>query len=138
MKTNKILLGGIAGGIAFFLLGWLIYGVLLMDYTSANYNQCASRPMDEMVWWAMILSNLAYGFLISVVFSWSNRSGIMAGATVGAIIGFLLSASLDLSFYSMTTMFPGIAPVVVDILVYTVVSAVIGIVVAWVMAMVKN
>ncbi|MDP2890621.1 MAG: hypothetical protein Q8P34_16865 [Bacteroidota bacterium] len=54
METNKILLGTLAGGVAFFLLGWLIYGILLMDFTMANYNQCNSRPMEDMVMSAIV------------------------------------------------------------------------------------
>ncbi len=42
METNKILLGGLAGGVAFFLLGWVIYGILLMDYTMASYKYLSS------------------------------------------------------------------------------------------------
>jgi type IV secretory pathway TrbD component len=138
MKSNKILLGGIAGGVTFFLLGWIIYGVLLMDYTTANYNQCAMRPMQDMIWWALILSNLAFGFLLSIVFSWSNTTGIMAGAKVGAIIGLLLSLSIDLSYYSMSSMFSNFTAVIVDIIVYTIMSAIVGVVVAWVMGMGKK
>jgi hypothetical protein len=138
MKTNKILLGGIAGGVAFFLLGWLVYGVLLMDFTTANYNQCIMRPMQDMIWWALVLSNLAFGFLLSIVFGWSNTIGLMAGAKVAAIIGILLSLSIDLSFYSMSTMYSNLIPVVVDIIAYTIMSSVVGIVVAWVMGMGKK
>jgi len=135
MKTNKILLGGIAGGVAFFLLGWLFYGVLLMDFTTANNNQCAVRPMGDMVWWAMILSNLALGFLISWVFSWSNTKGAMAGAKVAGILGFLVAVSIDLSMYSMSTSFNNLVAVVVDVIAYTTMTAVVGIVVVWVMGM---
>jgi Na+/pantothenate symporter len=138
MKTSKILTGGIAGGITFFLLGWVIYGMLLMDYTTANYNQCASRPMQEMIWWALILSNLAFGFLLSVVFSWSNTTGAVAGAKVAVIIGLLLSVSMDFSYYSMSTMFSNLTAVFVDIIVFTVMSAITGVVVAWVMGMGKK
>ena len=53
---------------ASFLLGWLVYGVLFMDYMNANYNQCAMKPMEEMVWWALILSNFASGFLLAIIF----------------------------------------------------------------------
>jgi hypothetical protein len=69
MKTNKILLGGITGGVVLFLLGWIICGLLLINYTIANYNQCMNRPMQEMIWWALILSNLALGFLLATIFS---------------------------------------------------------------------
>jgi hypothetical protein len=133
MKANKILLGGIAGGVAFFLLGWLVYGILLMSYTTANYNQCAVRPMEDMVWWAMILSNLAFGFLLSIVFSWSNTKGALAGAKVAGILGFLVALSIDLSMYSMSTMFNRLSAVVVDVVAYTVMTVVAGIVVALVM-----
>lgn len=138
MKTNKILLGGLAGGVAFFLLGWLVYGVLLMNYMMANSNQCASRPMQEMVWWAMILSNLAYGFLLSIVFSWSNTKGIMAGAKVAVIIGLLLSTSIDLSFYAMSTMYQTLTPIFVDIIAYSCMSAITGVIIAWAMGMGKK
>ncbi len=41
-------MGGIVGGILFFLLGWLIYGMLLMDFmnnhTGAAGNVSRSEP----------------------------------------------------------------------------------------------
>jgi len=138
MKTNKILFGGIAGGVTYFLLGWLIYGMLLMDYMTANSNQCAMRPMQDMIWGAMILSNLAFGFLLSLVFSWSNITGIMAGAKVAGIIGMLMSVSIDFSFYSMTTMYSNLIPLFVDIVANTIMIAIVGAVIAWVMGLVKK
>ncbi len=32
MKTNKILLAGLAGAVLNFFLGWLVYGMLLYDF----------------------------------------------------------------------------------------------------------
>ncbi|MDO8928650.1 MAG: hypothetical protein Q7W54_06655 [Bacteroidota bacterium] len=137
METNKILLGGLAGGVAFFLLGWLIYGILLMDYSMANFNQCNVRPMEDMVWWAMILANLTSGLLFALIFSWSNTTGILNGAKVGGIIGLLFAVSIDLSFYAMTTTFLKASAILVDIVAYTVMSAIAGAVIAWVMGMKK-
>lgn len=138
MKTNKILLGGITGGVALFLEGWVIYGILLMDYSTANYNQCMNRPMQEMIWWSLILSNLALGFLLATILSWSNTTGIMAGAKIAGITGLLLSLSMDLSYYSMTTMYVNPSVIVVDVIVYTVYLAIAGAIVAWVMGMGKK
>jgi len=133
MKANKILLSGLAGGVTFFLLGYLIYGVLLKNYTTANFNQSAMRPMEDMIMWAMILSYLASGLLISVVFSWTNTKGIMSGAKVGAIIGVLVSISYDLGMYSTSTMFVKTGAIFVDIIITTLLSAIGGVVVALVM-----
>jgi len=138
METSKILQGGIAGGVTFFLLGWLVYGILLSDYSAANYNQCAAKPMEDMVWWALMLSNLAFGFLISIVFSWSNSKGAMDGAKVGGIIGLLVALSIDLSIFSMSNMFSNFSVVLVDIIVYSVMAAIAGLVVALVMGMGKK
>ena len=73
MKTIKILLGGLAGGVTFFLLGWLVYGVLLNGYMMANTNQCAAKPMQDMVMWSMFLSNFALGCLLALIFSLTKR-----------------------------------------------------------------
>jgi hypothetical protein len=128
MKTTKILLAGLAGGVIFFLLGWLIYGILLMDFGTVNYNQCAQRPMEEMIWWSLILAYLAYGFLLALIFSWSKSKGILAGLKIGAIVGLLISVSMDLSMYSMSTTFLTFTAVIVDIAVYTFISAISGLV----------
>jgi len=138
MQTNKILLGGVAGGVALFLLGWVIYGILLMDYATTNYNQCMNRPNMEMIWWALILSNLAYGVLIAYLFSRTGTTGFIGGAKLGAIIGILLSISIDLGYYSMTTMYTHPSAIVVDIIAYTIYIAIAGAVIAWVMGMVKK
>jgi hypothetical protein len=132
MKTSKIIAGGFAGGVAFFLLGWLIYGILLMNFMNAHSNQCAARQMQDMVWWAIILSNLTLGFLLTFIFSWSGISGIASGARIGAITGLLLALSIDLSFYSMTTLYTGLSVIVVDVVANTVMFSVVGMVIAWV------
>lgn len=138
MTNNKTLIGGLAGGVAFFLLGWLIYGILLADYYAANTNQCAMRPMTDMVMWAMIISNLVAGFLVAIIFSWSNTSGMMSGAKVGAILGLLIAIWMDMNFYAMSTMYTSINPIIVDILVSAVYFALGGGIIAWVMGMVKS
>lgn len=138
MKTNKILLGGIAGGVALFLLGGLIYGMLLMDYMAANYDQSFMKPMDETIWWALILSNMAYGFLLAVVFSWSNITSIITGAKVAGIIGILLSLFMNLSFYSMSNLYPSLQVAGVDLIAFTVMSVITGVIIVWVMNMVKK
>ena len=138
MKTNKILLGGIAGAVTFFLLGWLIFGLLLLDFSTANFDQSIMRPMEEMIWWGMILSHLASGFLLSIVFSLSNIKGIMAGAKVGGILGLLISIGIDLGIYAQTNIFLNLSVVSVDIIANTVMAAIAGVVVALVMDMGKK
>ena len=125
----KILRGTIFGGIAFFLLGWLVYGMLLMDFMAANSNNCAARLDDEMIWWAMIVSNLILALFITLVLKWSGAKSVTDGLKTGAAIGFLTGLSMDLSFYSMTTMFNNLTTLIVDVIVYSILLGVVGIII---------
>ena len=138
MNTNKILVGGIVGGVAFFFLGWLIYGMILAGFMTANSNQCMMRPMGEWLWWALILSNLMWGFFVAVLFSWTNTTGWMDGAKKGAIFGLLTSLAIDLGYFSMSTMYSNLHAVFVDILATVVMVAIGGSLIAWAMGMVKK
>lgn len=131
--NTKILKGTIYGGVVYFLLGWLVYGILMADFGAANYNQCANRPQADMVWWAIILSNLIYALLLTLVLNWSGASVIIDGLKNGALFGLLFVSIIDLSFYSMTTMFYSIGAMFVDIAVSTILAAIIGavIVLVW-------
>lgn len=130
MKTKKIFLGGLAGGTALFFLGWLVWGILLAGYSTANFNQCMMKPMEEMVWWAIILANLATGLLLSLVFTLSDTKGVKDGALLAGLVGFLVTTSYDLGNYSMSTMFNSLTVVGVDILVNVLVYMAIGAVIA--------
>src|SRR5450759_2816850 len=60
MNTKKFLIGGIVGGVVYFLLGWLVYGHLLTNYFHDHSGNATGveRDMDQMIWWALILGNL--------------------------------------------------------------------------------
>jgi len=67
------------------------------------------------------------------VFKWANINTITSGTKVAATIGFLMVVSIDLSFYSMTTMYVNTSAIFVDVITYTVMVAITGAAVAWVM-----
>ena len=125
----KILRGTIFGGITYFLIGWLVYGILLMDFFSAGMNQCANRPMGEMIWWAMILSNLALALLLTLILNWKKASGIVDGLITGSIFGALFITMIDFSFWSMSTLYSNISTILVEIVVAAVIYGLVGMVI---------
>lgn len=136
--NKQTIIGGVAGGVAFFFLGWIIFGMILMDFYMANGNQCANREEADFVWWAMIASNLAYGYFLALIFQWTNTSGFMNGAIKAGIMGLLLMGSFDLGMHAMTTWFIGKRLLVADILANGVFSALGGGIICWVMDKVKS
>ena len=135
--STKVLLAALAGGVVAFLLGWVIWGMLLMDYFNSMGTPEAlavQRAPEDMVMWGMIASNLVYGLLLALIYSrWANISSFRGGAIAGAIICGLFALSLDLGWYSYLKMWTSPTILIVDPLVNAVMGAVVGGVVGWVL-----
>ena len=125
----KILRGTIFGGIFYFLLGWLVYGILLMSYYTANSNQSLNRPQGEMIWWSMVAATLLAALFLTLILYWSKAGKITDGLIKGAIFGALFTGMNDFSFWSMTTMFGTFVPIFVDLIVSSVIFGLTGIVI---------
>lgn len=140
MNTTKMLISGIAGGIVAFFAGWVIYGMLLMDFMAQNSGSATGvmRADPEMIWWALIAGNLLMGILYSYIFNkWANISTLGAGIGAGAIIGLIMGAGFDLTMYG-TSNIMNLNATMVDIAASTVLGALTGGAVGWVNGMGKK
>ena len=128
MNTQKFLVSGIVGGIVSFFAGYLVYGLLLMDFFAQNAGTAtgAMRPMNDMIWWALIVGSIFMGLLYSYIFNrWANINSLAAGLAAGAVIGLLMTAAIDLTMYA-TLNLSNLTSTVVDIVVGTVMGAIVG------------
>jgi hypothetical protein len=135
MNFKKVIAGGLAGGIVFFFLGWVIYGMLLADFMSVNHSLPAPRNIDRAMplLHYLFVGNLFLGFLIAFVFDKANVKTVQEGMTTGAYFGLLLGVGLDFMMYGLTTLM-NLKMVAVDIAVSVIMYAVIGAVVAFVLS----
>ena len=65
MNTKKLFIGGIVGGIVYFLLGYLIYGKFLMSYFSEHHGLATDANRAQPMFLYLIIGNLLMGFLLS-------------------------------------------------------------------------
>ena len=72
--NSKVIIAALIGGIVAFLLGWLLYGVLLMDFMASNAGSA------------------------------TNIKTLATGAKAGALIGLLIGISYDFLNYGMTNL----------------------------------
>ena len=139
MGNNKILIAGLVGALTLFLLGFIVYGMLLGEFMASNVGgPGVNKPMEEMSFGWIIVSNLAAGYLLAVIFGkYANINTAMSGLQAGAIIGFLMAMSVDSAMYSTTYLY-NMKAMVADIVMWTIMSAITGAVVAATLGMKKK
>ena len=124
--NSKFLVRGIAGGVTFFLLGWVVWGMLLLDFMTAHTSPTAAsifRAEADFIYWAMLLGNLGLGFLLTYVLDKGGETDVKACATTGAIVGSLVSVGCNFILFAQMDLSDTTA-IVVDIAATSAVSAV--------------
>lgn len=132
--NTRVLLAGVAGGITAFLLGWLIFGILLMDSMSTyivHYDGLMKEA--DMNLGLLFLSNLCIGLLLAWLGDRMKVVTAMGGLLMGATVGLLFYASVDLSFLAMMNFFTSATGAVIDVVANTVWTAGTATVVGWVL-----
>jgi hypothetical protein len=139
MSIKKVIIAGLAGGIVYFVLGWLVFGILMKDFYAAHTNTGIMRPEKDMIWWAMVVSNLTWGIFMAYVLNrFGNANSLGSGFMAGATISLLISACYSLGFYAYSTMYGDMTGLAVDIILGTVVGGIIGAVVGFVLGKIKD
>ncbi len=133
MDTSKLLLGTIAGGIVYWLLGGLFFIVLFGSYFTANAGspEAIKEPVEM---WAIVVGCLLYALFLTYVFlKWAGIKTLSSGAKAGAIIGLMLGLSFNFIRFGDSNFFGSVVPLLVDGVVLSVMSAGAGATIGWVL-----
>jgi len=125
MDIKKLIIGGISGGILFFLLGWLVYGNLLADFMKNHPGTATGVNRTEMDFMYLAIGNLLSGFLLAYIFVKGNVNSLANGLVTGAILGLLMSASYDCMMYG-TTFIASKKMIMADVIAAAAMTAITG------------
>lgn len=88
----------VAGAATLFLLGYLIWGMLLGSYLNENLVSYAGLQKAPPGLVLLALSNLVLSFLLAFIFDrWAMIRTFADGLVAAAIVGFLVHVSIELS-----------------------------------------
>ncbi|SNT01056.1 Protein of unknown function [Ekhidna lutea] len=107
MTAKNRVLATLVGFVVFFLLGWLFYGFLLMDFYADNAGSATNvmRAEEDMVWWALIVGNLLQAYFLVYIFGkWANITTFSGGLKAGAILGLILGLGMNLTMFGTSNM----------------------------------
>jgi hypothetical protein len=91
-------------------------------------NESLVRKDEDIVFWALILGNLCYGFLLSYIFQQIGINSARRGSAAGATIGLITSLTFDLNFFGTSTMYKDLMVVAFNASAFLVISAITGLV----------
>ena len=137
MNIKKMLVAGTVGGVLFFLLGWLVYGILLKDYFFNNTGAAGHLDRVDVQLATVFLGSLLHGFVYAYVFTRANVASLKDGMITGGIIGFLMVSAVDCMMYG-TTLILSKHSLVGEILASTSIAIVVGALMGWVLFKMKK
>ena len=124
MNVKNFLIGGIVGGIVDFLMGWLVYGILLKD----TFDKPDGAGPENMMF--IFLGCMCFGFMISYIFAQGEGiSQWMAGAKLAVGVGLFMTLSNSF-FDGMYNTTMDVKMVAINVVASLVLAAAVGAAVA--------
>ena len=132
--TTKTILATLAGSVYNFLAGWVVFGILLVDFYASNMTTYEGLSKGEMPDLVMIfIAGIFSAYLIVYLL---NRIGkentFVTGFKHGLVVYFCLAAATDLSMYAFYNLM-NMTGTITDILVQAVFGGVNGGIIALVL-----
>lgn len=137
---TRLLAATVAGGITFFVLGFLIYGLILEERVmKPNMNSYPGLMNEVPVWIPLILANMVSALLLAYIFEkWAGIRTFIGGMKGGAIVWFLIALSFQLMFLAFMNLSKNYIPNVADVVGSTVMGAIGGGVIGQVLGMMNK
>ena len=137
---TRVLAATVAGGIAFFVLGFVLYGLILDPMVMRpNMVTYAGLMKETPTWIPLILSNFVSAFLLAYIFDkWATISTFIGGLKGGAIVWFLISLAYQLMFVAFMNLSKNYIPPIADVAGSIVMGAIGGGVIGQVLGMMKK
>ncbi|HJS52393.1 MAG TPA: hypothetical protein VJ781_10875 [Pyrinomonadaceae bacterium] len=123
----KTIVAAVAGGVVFFLLGFLIFGIALNQYMQSMTVPYPGLFKVQPNFVAIALFTLTWGGLLAMIFDyWADIRTFAGGAIAGAIVMFLIAFAHEMQTKAFMVLSIGYIPVIVNVLVTAFMGAIAG------------
>jgi hypothetical protein len=126
----KNIIGGLLTGVLIFILGSLIFMLLLGQYFADNMIAYPGLFRAEPEYISLVLTCLSYAYLLTYVFSIGGIAGAQKGFMAGLIIGLLVQINVDTYLYSQMHLM-GKKLILIDIALNGLMSGIAGAFLGW-------
>ncbi|MBL7889813.1 MAG: hypothetical protein JNL24_09680 [Bacteroidia bacterium] len=134
MKIKRTIIISLWGSIIYFIFGWLIFDVLLGEYTNSHTTNIVGfkKSEEEFSFLFLFISCLAYSVLITYIFVFLIKTqNLFQGFLRASAIGVLVAVMTDSYWYGSSNFYNDILVMLVDILAAAITVGVLGLSIAW-------
>ncbi|MDX1393830.1 MAG: hypothetical protein R3195_05545 [Gemmatimonadota bacterium] len=100
--NRNFLMATVAGTVVLMIVGYVLYGMLLMDFFTANTGTATNVVKDPPGWLWLILGQFITAALIALVLGWKGATDTGSGAKTAAFFGLVLSLGYGLTMLGTT------------------------------------
>jgi uncharacterized membrane protein YphA (DoxX/SURF4 family) len=141
--NKRFLVAGLITTLINLFLHGVAYFFILKDFYrshpagSEEFMKQLGRPPGELIMWAMAVTALTMGFLITLIMKWSCAKTFISGLKNGFITGVLFWGSVNFGLYASSNYFSQ-ASVFVDFACSATVMTISGACAAWMLGFRKT
>ena len=101
MTAQRIAIGTVVGGVVFFVLGFLVFGIALADFFASNSAPNLTREPFNLP--AIAVGQLGAAAALTLILSWTSASNVTESAKIGALVGLLTGIGIDFTTFGTST-----------------------------------
>jgi hypothetical protein len=135
MNKNFIITGFVTS-IINLMLNAAVYAFFLKTFYQSHpagtdeFMKQLTKPADDLVVWALVISALTMGFFITFIIKWCGAENFIDGLKYGILIGVLFWSSVNFGLYSSSNHFSQ-ASTLVDLVFSALAMAISSAFAAW-------
>lgn len=126
----KTLTSALLGAIAGFVVGWIVFGTILIGYYHDYMSKFPGLLRESPMIWSIAITELAWGLILAYVFSKAGVKSVAGGISMGIIIMVLAALGFDVILYSQLNLID-LKFILMDLAGNAVRATAMGAVVAW-------
>lgn len=135
-RNKNFLLAAFAGALTTLLITILVYSSFFQNILE-NYRELSGDVVKLIIrkhpdFLAILLANLAHGFLLATIFRWGDIRSARKGARAGVVVACLTEIYFTFTQYAMFKTMT-IASAILDTCMWMLINAVVGALVAWIL-----
>ena len=129
MSNKQYTMATLAGGIAMFATGYLLYELVLGDFFANNTGTATGVMRETPLYWSIIVGSVITAAFLVMVIGWRGDSSAGAGLKTGAFVGLITALGSNFVMYgayNLANLTSTLSGALVDMILFGVSGAVIG------------